>query len=85
MNTFGFKAIANVVSNDNRAASTDIHHADRSAGSGSVAAANGVIWASSDFLAYDDKKVAEVVNVVSGGLVFVGAPGSWVWAWACSY
>ena len=78
MNTFGFKAIANVVSNDNRAASTDIHHADRSAGSGSVAAANGVIWASSDFLAYDDKKVAEVVNVVSGSLVFDGAPGSWV-------
>ena len=80
MNTFGFKAIANVVSNDNRDASTDIHHADRSAGSGSVAAANGVIWASSDFLAYEDKKVAEVVNVVSGGLVFDGAPGSWVWA-----
>ena len=78
MNTFGFKAIANVVSNNNRAASTDIHHADRSASSGSVAAANGIIWASSDFLAYDDKKVAEVVNVVSGGLVFVGAPGSWV-------
>ena len=42
VNTFGFKAIANVVSNDNRAASTDIHHADRSAGSGSVVAANGV-------------------------------------------
>ena len=78
VNTFGFKAIAKVVSNDNKAASTDIHHADRSAGSGSVVVANGVIWASSDFLAYDDKKVAEVVNVVSGGLVFVGAPGSWV-------
>ena len=78
VNTFGFKAIANVVSNDNKAASTNIHHADRSAGSGSVVVANGVIWASSDFLAYDDKKVAEVVNVVSGSLVFVGAPGSWV-------
>ena len=78
VNTFGFKAIAKVVSNDNKAASTDIHHADRSAGSGSVVVANGVIWASSDFLAYDDKKVAEVVNVVSGSLVFVGAPGSWV-------
>ena len=78
VNTFGFKAIAKVVSNDNKAASTDIHHADRSVGSGSIVVANGVIWASSDFLAYDDKKVAEVVNVVSGGLVFVGAPGSWV-------
>ena len=76
VNTFGFKAIANVVSNDNKAASTDIHHADRSAGSGSVVAANGVIWASSDFLACEDKKVAEVGKVVSGGLVFDGAPGS---------
>ena len=43
VNTFGFKAIANVISNDSRAASTDIHHADRSAGSGSIVAANGVI------------------------------------------
>ena len=42
VNTFGFKAIANVISNDNKATSTDIHHADRSAGSGSVGAANGV-------------------------------------------
>ena len=78
VNTFGLKAIANVVSNDNRAASTDIHHADRSAGSGSVVAAKGIIWASSDFLACEDKKVAEVVKVVSGGLVFDGAPGNWI-------
>ena len=76
VNTLGFNAIVNIVSNDNRAASTDIHQADRPAGSGSVVAASGVIWASSDFLAYDDRNVAEVEKVVSGGLVLEGAPGS---------
>ena len=67
-----------VVSNENRATSTDIHRTDRSAGSGSIVAANGVIEASSDFLACEDKKAAVVVKVVSGSLVFNGAPGNWV-------
>ena len=52
-------------------ASTCSHHADRSACSGSSLAARGIIWASSDLQACDDRKDTEVWRVLSGGRLVV--------------
>ena len=63
-----FKCPTNESSSDWIADSVVSHHAARLAGSGSLLAASGVTCASNDFLACDDKKVADELRVVSGGL-----------------
>ena len=72
-----YKCPTNESSSDWIADSVVSHHAARSAGSGSLLAASGVTCASNNFLACDNKNVADELRVVSGGfplLFWDGAP-----------
>ena len=81
--------LANESSSDYIACSMVCHHADKSAGSGSDSAASGVICASRDLRACDDRKLADVWSVVRGGRPpFFGAGGGWMaraWMAAAAY